>query len=121
MDLLLINFIICGEYFKCIFFISLKLFYDRKLIIFNSCKNDFVVLCDIGGLRVFLFCIGLYGGIVVGKFNMFDVVMKYLLCNNGYLCIDEYIVMLNEIDKYMLIYKIYVIGVFLDDVGNLKV
>lgn len=120
LDLLLTNSITRGEYLKRVSSTSLKLFYDRKLTILNSCKNDFVVLRDTGGLRIPPFCVGLHGGTAVGKSTMFDVVMKQLLCNNGYPCTDEYIVTLNETDKYMSTYKTHITGVLLDDVGNSK-
>jgi len=73
-----------------------------------------------GGLRESPYSIGIFGGTAVGKSTVANVLMITTLMHNGFSATDEFIITLNEQDKFMSNYRSFINGILLDDMGNTK-
>lgn len=73
-----------------------------------------------GNLREAPFAMNFFGGSGVGKSSLSALSMVTILMSNGFEASDEYMLALNEVDKYMSNFKSHTTGVHLDDVNNTK-
>jgi hypothetical protein len=83
-------------------------------------KTEWVAVRVAGGLRAAPFACKVYGDSGVGKSTFSDLVMTTILKASGVPSTSEFIVTLNESDKYDSNYRSYITGIKLDDYGNAK-
>lgn len=83
-------------------------------------QAEFIALRVAGGLRKSPYCVKIFGQTSVGKSTFADLTMSAVLKASGAPCTSEYIVTLNEKEKFMSTYKSFVTGIKLDDYGNSK-
>ena len=86
----------------------------------SKMSAEFAALRVKGGLRMAPFCLKIYGKSGVGKSTFADLVMATVLKANNKPATSDYIVTLNENEKYMSTYRSYVTGIKIDDYGNTK-
>ncbi|APG76736.1 hypothetical protein 1 [Beihai picorna-like virus 9] len=83
-------------------------------------KNDFVATRVCGGLRKSPYCVKIYGDSGVGKSTLADLTMATVLKAMNLPATSDYIITLNETDKYMSSMRSYITGIKMDDYGNTK-
>lgn len=83
-------------------------------------QNEFIATRVTGGLRKSPICVKVFGNSGVGKSTMADLTMATCLKAMNAPSSPEYIVTLDEKDKYMSTYRSYVTGIKMDDYGNSK-
>jgi hypothetical protein len=86
----------------------------------SKLKADFTSIRVCGGLRKSPYTVKIFGSSGVGKSTFADLTMAAVLKAIGAPATSEYIVTLDEKDKYMSSYKSYITGIKLDDYGNSK-
>lgn len=86
----------------------------------SKMNAEFTALRVRGGLRQAPYCVKIYGHSGVGKSTFADLTMSTVLKANGKPASSDYIVTLNEKEKYMSTYRSYVTGIKIDDYGNTK-
>ena len=86
----------------------------------SKMNAEFIALRVAGGLRKSPFCVKIFGNSGVGKSTFADLVMATVLKSAGVPSTSDYIVTLNEKEKYMSTYKSFVTGIKIDDYGNTK-
>lgn len=86
----------------------------------SKMSAEFAALRVKGGLRKAPFCVKVYGSSGVGKSTFSDLTMATVLKANNKPATSDYIVTLNEKEKYMSTYRSFVTGIKIDDYGNTK-
>lgn len=81
---------------------------------------EYTALRVAGGLRKAPFCVKIYGNSGVGKSTFADITMAAVLKAAGAPCTSEFVMTLNEKEKYMSTFKSFVTGIKIDDYGNTK-
>jgi hypothetical protein len=93
---------------------------QQKWEALSKMQNEFISTRVTGGLRKSPVCVKIYGNSGVGKSTFADLTMAACLKAMGVPSSPEYIVTLDEKDKYMSAYRSYVTGIKMDDYGNAK-
>jgi hypothetical protein len=86
----------------------------------SKIRADFISTRVSGGLRKSPYTIKIFGNSGVGKSTFADISMAAVLKAMNVPSSPEYIVTLDEKEKYMSTYRSYVTGIKLDDYGNAK-
>lgn len=73
-----------------------------------------------GDLRIAPYSYLIYGSSCVGKSTLGNFLMRYILEVNGFEHSSEYLATVNSSDKHYSTFRSYILGVFFDDVGNLR-
>jgi hypothetical protein len=96
-----------------------KLFND-KLLALSRMRASFDAVRVQGGLRIAPYCVEFFGTSGVGKSSLSAITMVVGLISNGFKATDDYLMTLNEADKYMSNYRSNINGIFIDDMSNTK-
>jgi len=94
--------------------------FRRKLDVLRTWQASFRQSRVQGGLREAPYSVGVFGGTGVGKSSIANILMVTTLLHNNHNAHDDFIVTLNENDKYMSNMRSYVNGILIDDIGNTK-
>lgn len=92
----------------------------QKQIVLTKLYSDFNDYVASSGMREAPFCFCLLGKSSVGKSSLCPTLMAALLQVNGFECSDDFIVNVQENDKFMSRYKSKATGVVLDDMCNTR-
>lgn len=93
---------------------------QQKWEVLSKMQNEFIATRVTGGLRKSPFVTKIYGNSAMGKSTFADLTMATSLKAMGVPSSPEYIVTLDEKDKYMSAYRSYITGIKMDDYGNSK-
>jgi len=83
-------------------------------------KAEWTAVRIAGGLRAVPLAVKVHGDSGVGKSTFADIVMSTIQKASGVPCTSDYVVTLNEADKYDSNYRSYITGIKIDDYGNSK-
>lgn len=83
-------------------------------------RNEYISTRVCGGLRKSPYCVKIYGDSGVGKSTFSDLTMAVVLKAMNLPCTSDYVITLNETDKYMSNMRSHVTGIKMDDYGNTK-
>jgi len=86
----------------------------------SKIRADFISTRVNGGLRKSPYTVKIFGSSGVGKSTFADMTMAAVLKAVNAPSSPEYIVTLNENEKYMSTYRSYITGIKIDDFGNSK-
>ncbi|APG76851.1 hypothetical protein 1 [Beihai picorna-like virus 8] len=86
----------------------------------SKMQAEFTALRVRGGLREAPFCVKIFADSGKGKSTFADLTMATVLKANNRPSTSDYIVTLNEKEKYMSTYRSYITGIKIDDYGNTK-
>lgn len=93
---------------------------QQKWEMLSRVKAEWTAVRIAGGLRAVPLAVKVYGDSGVGKSTFADITMSTIQKASGVPCTSDYVVTLNEADKYDSNYRSYITGIKIDDYGNSK-